>query len=39
MNRLALITCCLFLASCEAVKNRLDLWFVVPKNPFEQPEK
>lgn len=28
----------LVLSSCEAVKNRYDLWFVVPKNPFPPTE-
>lgn len=28
---------CLFLTSCQTVKDRFDLWFVVPKNPFNQP--
>ena len=34
MKRLLL---CLFLTSCQTVKDRFDLWFVVPRNPFEQP--
>ena len=29
---------CLFLTSCQTVKDRYDLWFVVPKNPFNPLE-
>jgi hypothetical protein len=32
-----LLLLCLLLTSCQTVKDRLDLWFVVPSNPFEQP--
>lgn len=32
-----LLLLCLVLTSCQTVKDRLDLWFVVPKNPFNQP--
>lgn len=28
---------CMLLTSCQTVKDRFDLWFVVPRNPFEQP--
>ena len=31
-----LLLLCLLLTSCQTVKDRFDLWFVVPRNPFEQ---
>lgn len=35
MHRLLLLALAvLSLASCQAVRDRWDLWFVVPKNPF-----
>ena len=32
-----LLLLCLLLTSCRTVRNYYDLWFVVPRNPFEQP--
>lgn len=32
-----LLLFCLLLTSCQTVKDRFDLWFVVPRNPFNQP--
>jgi len=32
-----LLLLCLLLTSCQTVKDRLDLWFVVPKSPFSTP--
>lgn len=33
----SLLLLCLLLTSCQTVRNYYDLWFVVPRNPFEQP--
>lgn len=29
----------LAMISCQTIKDRFDLWFVVPKNPFNQPTR